>query len=39
MMDDVLDGELTEEQLFEKEFKMCRRDYYITKMHFPSDAA
>lgn len=37
-MDDILDGEVTEETLFEKEFNMCRRDYYITKMNFPHDA-
>lgn len=34
-MDDILDGDETEETIFEKEFQMCRRDYYITKMHFP----
>lgn len=33
--DDEIDPELSDEELFEQEFLVHKRDYYITKLKYP----
>lgn len=33
--EDENDDELDDDELFEKEFRLHKRNYYITKMHYP----